>query len=182
MYFSIFHLSYNSISRSIIKIFFTIYFPLYRNGYGNHCTFSFLAFNEHPFYFLVSREASEELIGIVESFCKEDSYALVDDMSSALNACDVVIGKAGGMSTSETLASGKPFGIWVHNGPEDFNAEYLIRKKFGKKIGGTVELLKDFEKTKQWILSAAQQGKSAFVPKDGADKIAKLALAFFNEE
>ncbi len=140
---------------------------------------SFLAFNEHPFYFLVSKEASEELIGIVESYCKEDSYALVDNMPSALNACDVVIGKAGGMSISEALASGKPFGIWVHNGPEDFNTEYLVRKKFGKKIGGTVELLRDFKETKQWILSIVQQGKSAFAPKDGADKIAKLALDFF---
>lgn len=138
---------------------------------------SFLAFNEHSFYFLVSREASEELIGIVESFCKEDSYALVDDISSALNACDVAIGKAGGMSVSEALASGKPFGIWVHNGPEDFNTEYLIRKKFGTKIGGTVELLKDFEKTKNWILACAEKKERQLSRTNAAEQIAKIALS-----
>lgn len=138
---------------------------------------SFLEFNDYPFHFLVPRAVSNELRDIFKCFCKEGSYSFIDDIPLALAVSDAMIGKAGGLSVSEAMACGVLVGIWSHTGPEDFNTRFLIKNKFGKKIGGAYELLTDFRGTKNWILSCRKKEKVKSENQNAAEKVSKLIIS-----
>lgn len=62
-------------------------------------------------------------------------FGWVDDMSKLLCAADVVVGKPGGLSVSETLACGRPFlATCCLGGQERHNVEYLRRHGMGDLI------------------------------------------------
>lgn len=62
-------------------------------------------------------------------------FGWVEDMSILLCAADVVVGKPGGLSVSETLACGRPFlATCSLGGQEKHNVEYLRRHGVGDLI------------------------------------------------
>lgn len=62
-------------------------------------------------------------------------FGWVEDMSTLLCAADVVVGKPGGLSVSETLACGRPFlATCSLGGQERHNVEYLRRYGMGDLI------------------------------------------------
>lgn len=103
-------------------------------------------------------------------------FGWVEDMSILLCAADVVVGKPGGLSVSESLACGRPFlATCSLGGQEAHNVEYLRRTGLGEQVdlaslpsileslfspGGDLANLKR---------RAYQQGK-----RDGAARIAQL--------
>jgi processive 1,2-diacylglycerol beta-glucosyltransferase len=62
-------------------------------------------------------------------------FGWVDDMSPLLCAADVVVGKPGGLSVSETLACGRPFlATCCLGGQEKHNVDYLRRHGMGDLV------------------------------------------------
>jgi processive 1,2-diacylglycerol beta-glucosyltransferase len=62
-------------------------------------------------------------------------FGWVDDMSKLLCAADVVVGKPGGLSVSESLACGRPFlATCCLGGQERHNVEFLRRNGMGDLI------------------------------------------------
>lgn len=54
-------------------------------------------------------------------------YGYVDDMNMAMRACDLMVGKAGGLTVSEALAVGLPMVIFnAYPGQEMFNVDYIV--------------------------------------------------------
>lgn len=62
-------------------------------------------------------------------------FGWVEDMSTLLCAADVVVGKPGGLSVSESLACGRPFlATCCLGGQEAHNVEYLRRTGLGEQV------------------------------------------------
>lgn len=62
-------------------------------------------------------------------------FGWVNDMSQLLRAADVVVGKPGGLSVSESLACGRPFlATCCLGGQEKHNVEYLRRHGMGDLV------------------------------------------------
>lgn len=125
---------------------------------------SLVLFSVNNFHFLLSVGTNELLKALFQD--PEIPCTIIEnnDLPLALTAADVMIGKVGGVSVAEALACGTKVGIWAKGGPEDFNAKFLIRNGLGKKIGGFLELLTDFKRTKKWIESVKESSKTHGFP------------------
>lgn len=101
----------------------------------------------------------------------------IEDMSTILCAADVVVGKPGGLSVSESLACGRPFFATCSlGGQEQHNIDFLTRQG----VGGAVKP-QSLAYTLQQILASESQledmKKRAYAlgQRNGAEKIAQLA-------
>jgi processive 1,2-diacylglycerol beta-glucosyltransferase len=101
----------------------------------------------------------------------------IEDMSTVLSAADVIVGKPGGLSVSESLACGRPFFATCSlGGQEKHNIDFLTRQG----VGGAVKP-QDLAQTLKLTLAsdseldAMKNRAYALGQRNGADKIASLA-------
>ncbi len=101
-----------------------------------------------------------------------------DRIDIYLRACDVVVGKPGGISVAEALACGRPLlATRSLGGQEGFNVDFLERHRVGGLVADDelfdrVNLLLGHRETLQRI----QQRAWALGRRDGASRIAELTL------
>ncbi|HEX5056337.1 MAG TPA: glycosyltransferase [Gammaproteobacteria bacterium] len=101
----------------------------------------------------------------------------VEDMSAILGAADVVVGKPGGLSVSESLACGRPFFATCSlGGQEKHNIDFLTCQGVGgevrpQNLAQTLKTLLNSESQ----LSAMKRYAYALGQRNGAEKIAALA-------
>jgi processive 1,2-diacylglycerol beta-glucosyltransferase len=101
----------------------------------------------------------------------------IEDMSTVLAAADVVVGKPGGLSVSESLACGRPFFATCSlGGQEKHNIDFLTRQG----VGGAVKPQSLAQTLKTTLasdtqLSAMKRRAYALGQRNGAEKIASLA-------
>jgi UDP-N-acetylglucosamine:LPS N-acetylglucosamine transferase len=100
-------------------------------------------------------------------------------MELLIRAADVVVGKPGGLTVAEALACGRPLlAARALGGQEGFNVRFLERHGVGQLvqetelIGALTGLLADRLRLTRMQERAWQLGH-----RDGADRIAELALA-----
>jgi processive 1,2-diacylglycerol beta-glucosyltransferase len=101
----------------------------------------------------------------------------VEDMSTILCAADVVVGKPGGLSVSESLACGRPFFATCSlGGQEKHNTDFLKRQGVGGEVRpqNLVHTLKTLLNSESQ-LSAMKKRAYALGQRNGAEKIARLA-------
>jgi UDP-N-acetylglucosamine:LPS N-acetylglucosamine transferase len=101
-------------------------------------------------------------------------------MELLIRAADVVVGKPGGLTVAEALACGRPLlAARALGGQEGFNVRFLERHGVGKLvpeselIGTLTGLLAD-----RLTLTGMQERAWQLGHRDGADRIAELALEF----
>lgn len=101
----------------------------------------------------------------------------IEDMATVLSAADVVVGKPGGLSVSESLACGRPFFATCSlGGQEKHNIDFLTRQGAGGEIKPQY-----LAQTLQAILNSESQLETmkkrayALGQRNGAEKIAHLA-------
>jgi 1,2-diacylglycerol 3-beta-galactosyltransferase len=106
-------------------------------------------------------------------------YNFVDRMPQFMHAADLIIGKAGGLTVTESLACGLPFLLVdVTPGQEIGNAQYLIQHGAGERANNPIESLeilfhwleRDHRLLNERASRAAQLGKP-----HSADLAAELA-------
>jgi processive 1,2-diacylglycerol beta-glucosyltransferase len=101
----------------------------------------------------------------------------IEDMSTVLCAADVVVGKPGGLSVSESLACGRPFFATCSlGGQEKHNIDFLSRQGVGGEVkpqylAQTLQALLDSESQ----LNAMKRRAYALGQRNGAEMIASLA-------
>jgi processive 1,2-diacylglycerol beta-glucosyltransferase len=100
-------------------------------------------------------------------------------MPELMRACDVVVGKPGGLSVSEALAAGRPFLALRHlGGQERFNVRHLERGR----VGGAVNAESLVRTLTRWLsdpeeLRRVQERAWALGPRASADAVARGILA-----
>jgi len=104
-------------------------------------------------------------------------YNFVDQIPLFMKASDLIIGKPGGLTTTEALASGTPFlMVDVTHGQEDGNVSYLINHQAGDLAENPIQSLeilfhwmqRDHQMLDQYSRNSASLGKprSAFAVAD----------------
>ena len=69
------------------------------------------------------------------------AFGFVDDIASLMGACDLAVGKSGGLTTAECLAMGLPLVVFDPiPGQEERNADFLLEVGAGVKAIGPVSL------------------------------------------
>jgi 1,2-diacylglycerol 3-beta-galactosyltransferase len=107
-------------------------------------------------------------------------YNLVSNMPSMMRAADCVVTKAGGLITTEALASGLPvLLVDVTPGQEEPNAEYVVANEVGERADtptdALVVLYHWLEKDGKLLAERAQRSK-ALGRADSAFKIADMVM------
>jgi len=102
------------------------------------------------------------------------------DMSTCMSAANIVVGKPGGLTVAESLASGRPLlATRSLRGQEGFNVRFLERNGVGRLVSdddvpAQVEaLLQDEGELQAMQMRALQLGR-----RNGAEKIAHRAIEF----
>lgn len=105
-------------------------------------------------------------------------------MDLYLRACDIVVGKPGGISVAESLACGRPLlASRSLGGQEGHNVNFLARHDVGgliadgKLLSHVMELLRDRDRLQSMQRRAWLLGR-----RDGARKVADLALDFVSRQ
>jgi processive 1,2-diacylglycerol beta-glucosyltransferase len=101
-----------------------------------------------------------------------------DRMDLYLRACDVVVGKPGGISVAEALACGRPLlATRSLGGQEGFNVGFLERHGVGGLVAdGELSARVEAMLADRAMLQQMQQRAWALGRRDGAARIAELAL------
>jgi processive 1,2-diacylglycerol beta-glucosyltransferase len=101
-------------------------------------------------------------------------------MEAYLSAADLVVGKAGGLTVGEALACGRPLVVAKSlRGQEGFNVDFLERHDVGRLVdeaaltGQVAAWLSDPDALARRQARALELGR-----RDGADRVARLALDF----
>jgi processive 1,2-diacylglycerol beta-glucosyltransferase len=101
----------------------------------------------------------------------------IEDMSTVLCAADIVVGKPGGLSVSESLACGRPFFATCSlGGQEKHNIDFLTRQDVGGQVkpqdlAGSLKTILASESQ----LNAMKKRAWSLGQRHGAEKIAALA-------
>ena len=99
-------------------------------------------------------------------------------MDLYLRACDLVVGKPGGISVAEALACGRPLlATRSLGGQEGFNVNFLERNEVGGLVSdGELVSRVDALLADRDALRAMQERAASLGRRDGAQRIAQLAL------
>ncbi len=104
-------------------------------------------------------------------------------MATLMRAADLVAGKPGGLTVSESLACGRPFlATCSLGGQEAHNLRFLERYNVGRRVAApalAAEVRRLFESPAElhdWQSQVAGLGQ-----RSGADKVAQLALRWAGE-
>lgn len=99
-------------------------------------------------------------------------------MDLYLRACDLVVGKPGGISVAEALACGRPLlATRSLGGQEGFNVNFLERNDVGGLVGdGELVARVDALLADRSALRAMQERAATLGRRNGAQRIAQLAL------
>ena len=105
-------------------------------------------------------------------------FTWTDDMATLMRAADLVAGKPGGLTVSESLACGRPFlATCCLGGQEEHNLQFLEQYRLGYRVPATglsVEVRHLFQAPEQ--LSRWQRHVAGHGPRDGAARVAALAI------
>jgi UDP-N-acetylglucosamine:LPS N-acetylglucosamine transferase len=99
-------------------------------------------------------------------------------MDLYLRACDLVVGKPGGISVAEALACGRPLlATRSLGGQEGFNVDFLERHEVGGLVSdGALSARVESILADRVLLQQVQQRAWRLGRRDGATRIAELAL------
>jgi processive 1,2-diacylglycerol beta-glucosyltransferase len=110
-------------------------------------------------------------------------HAEIEEMASLMRACDLLVGKPGGLTTSEALAAGCPFLVaepFLIPGQEEGNADFLVEEGIGVRASTldqagelTAELIQDPDR----LASMSKRALAAAKPEAAgliAEKLAQL--------
>ena len=107
------------------------------------------------------------------------SFGFVDNMDELMDAADIVVGKAGGLTLSESLAKRKPFFILSPvPGQEHSNAEVLTKANASfwvKEAGELAKMIENYMNNRakhEHIL----RGIDGIARPDSAENVARMVL------
>ena len=147
---------------------------------------SLLTDEDRAYQLIVVTGKNKKLFSKLSSLAKTRSgekiriLSFVENIDELMTASDVIITKAGGMTTAEALAKDLPM-IIVDPipGHEQMNADHLVREGAAIEIGDYSEIHPAINRlfSSDAILGAMRKKAKSISMPDSAENIAKLALA-----